>query len=366
MNRKVLHGIVGARPNMMKMAPLARAVDRDGRFELRVIHTGQHYDELMSDVFFREFGLPAPAFNLGVGSGSQGDQTAKIVSAYESILLKNERPDGVVVVGDVTSTMACTLAAVKLGIPVAHVEAGLRSGDRSMPEEINRIVTDSLSSLLLVSEPDGLINLAREGHDQRSIRLVGNVMVDTLMRELPQAEQSTILNQLGLEEQHYVYLTLHRPSNVDDPAILRRLMTVVQELSSDVPFVFAAHPRTRSRLDAAGIRLPDVARLRVVEPLGYRDNLRIIKSAYAVFTDSGGIQEETAVLNVPCLTLRFNTERPVTVDLGTSELVGNDANLIRDAWKRLRAHQWKTATTIPMWDGKAAERIVQELARLWA
>jgi UDP-N-acetylglucosamine 2-epimerase (non-hydrolysing) len=366
MNRGVLHGIVGARPNMMKMAALARAVKEDGTFGLQVIHTGQHYDEKMSEVFFRELGLPTPMCNLSVGSGSQGAQTAKILEGYERILLEKERPVAVLVVGDVTSTMACTLAAAKLGIPVAHIEAGLRSRDRSMPEELNRIVTDALADLLLVSEPDGLINLAREGHDQRDIRLVGNIMVDTLIRELPRARESTILKDLELIEGAYAYLTVHRPSNVDDPKILRSLLDVMAELCNDVPFIFAAHPRTRLSLEKESIKLPPTSRFRVVPPLGYRDNLRMIQSAYAVLTDSGGIQEETSFLNVPCLTLRFSTERPITVELGSSELVGNDPELIRRSWMRLRNNNWKIANGIPLWDGHAAERIVLELVRKWS
>jgi UDP-N-acetylglucosamine 2-epimerase (non-hydrolysing) len=261
--------------------------------------------------------------------------------------------------------MACALAAVKQGVPIAHVEAGLRSGDRRMPEEINRIVTDAVADLLFVSDPEGLIHLAREGQAREKIRLVGNIMMDSLFRELPRAAASTILQDLGLREKEYVYHTLHRPSNVDDPAVLGRLMRALGELCHDVPFVFAAHPRTRARLEQAAIPMPSPERFRVIEPLGYRDNVRMIRDARAVLSDSGGIQEETSVLGVPCLTLRENTERPITVELGSSELVGNDPERIREAWGRLMAGAWKPASPIPLWDGHTAERIVRHLRDVW-
>ncbi|MBN2507630.1 MAG: UDP-N-acetylglucosamine 2-epimerase (non-hydrolyzing) [Verrucomicrobia bacterium] len=366
MSTILVDGIVGARPNLMKMAPLARALAAQGRFSLRLIHTGQHYDGQMSDVFFRELGLPGPAHNLNVGSGPQGAQTARILEGYEQILLAAPRPRGVIVVGDVTSTLACALAAAKLCIPVAHVEAGLRSGDRTMPEEINRILTDALSDVLLVSDPDGLIHLAREGRPREKIALVGNIMMDTLHAELPRAAQSPCLNQLGLQPRQYAYLTLHRPSNVDNPAVLKRLVALLAEFSQTLPLVFSLHPRTRDRLAQAAIRLPEGKQFRVIHPLGYRDNLRMIQSARVVLTDSGGIQEETSVLNVPCLTLRDATERPVTVTLGSSELVGHDETRIRDAWNRLLAGRWKQASPIPLWDGHAAERIATRLAEAWA
>jgi UDP-N-acetylglucosamine 2-epimerase (non-hydrolysing) len=360
-----LDGIVGTRPNMMKMAPLARALAEDGTFALRLVHTGQHYDEQMSDVFFNELGMPVPAANFRVGPGNPGAQTARILERYEELLLAGEKPRGVIVVGDVTSTMACALAAVKQGVPIAHVEAGLRSGDRQMPEEINRIVTDAVADLLFVSDPEGLIHLAREGQPREKIRLVGNIMMDSLFRELPQAAASAILQDLGLREKEYAYVTLHRPANVDDPAVLRRLMGVLGELCHDVPLVFAAHPRTRARLEQAGISVPAGERFQVVAPLGYRDNLRLIRDARGVLSDSGGIQEETSVLGVPCLTLRDNTERPITVELGSSELVGSDPVRIREAWGRLMAGNWKRASPIPLWDGHTAERTVRHLRDAW-
>jgi len=368
-----IDGIIGARPNLMKMAPLARALAADGTFKLRLIHTGQHYDAQMSGNFFRDLGLPEPDHNLGVGSGTQGAQTAKILETYEKLLLndegnaQSEGPRGVIVVGDVNSTMACALAASKLGIPIAHVEAGLRSGDRAMPEEINRIVTDALSDLLFVSEPSGLINLAREGVDPRKIHFVGNIMIDSLCAELPKAEQSLILDDLGLNGSPYAYLTLHRPSNVDDPEILRGLMAVVGELSKEIPFVFSVHPRTQTRLKNAGLRgFPsEEQRVRMVGPQSYHDNLKLIRHAKVVLTDSGGIQEETSFLNVPCLTLRRNTERPVTVDLGTSQLVGNDPEAIRKAWQRTINDPRKADNRIPLWDGQTAQRVCDCLRAEW-
>ncbi|HXG24695.1 MAG TPA: UDP-N-acetylglucosamine 2-epimerase (non-hydrolyzing) [Chthonomonadales bacterium] len=366
MPKPLLDGIVGARPNMMKMAALARAVEKDGTFRLRLIHTGQHYDKCMSGVFFEELKLPEPAFNLEVGPGTHGAQTARILEGYEGILLTGERPRGVLVVGDVNSTMACTLAAVKLGVPVAHVEAGLRSGDRTMPEEINRIVTDALSDLLFVSEPAGLKHLAREGRPREVIRFVGNIMMDTLFYELPYAAQSSLLRDLGLKPESYIYLTLHRPSNVDDPSVLKQLINLFQEISQEIPILFAVHPRTHARLEQFAISWTASERLRRVKPLGYRDNLQATRHARAVFTDSGGLQEEATVLGVPCLTLRDNTERPITVERGSSELVGNDPMRIREAWERVKEGRWKQSAPIPLWDGHTGERIVEHLRQAWA
>jgi UDP-N-acetylglucosamine 2-epimerase (non-hydrolysing) len=275
------------------------------------------------------------------------------------------RPHGVVVVGDVTSTMACTLAAVKLGLPVAHIEAGLRSGDRSMPEEINRIVTDALADLLFVSDPDGLWHLAHEGRPREQTWLVGNIMMDTLYNELKAAEQSTILQTLRLQAGAYAFMTLHRPSNVDTPQHLQQIVSTIQELSYDLPVVFAVHPRTRERISSLKSTTLGTEKFRLIEPLGYRENLCMMKNARMVISDSGGIQEETTVLNVPCLTLRENTERPITVELGSSELVGNDPAKIREAWYRALNGKWKITSSIPLWDGRTAERIVSQLGKQW-
>jgi UDP-N-acetylglucosamine 2-epimerase (non-hydrolysing) len=360
-----IDGIIGARPNMMKMAPLARALTADGTFKLRLIHTGQHYDAQMSGVFLKDLGLPEPDHNLGVGSDTQGAQTARILEAYEALLLQTAAPRGVIVVGDVNSTLACALAAAKLGIPIAHVEAGLRSGDRTMPEEINRIVTDTLSDLLFVSEPSGLINLAHEGHDRRNIHYVGNIMIDSLCAEMPKAEQSAILDELGLNGSPYAYLTLHRPSNVDAPEILRRLMAIVDELSQEMPFVFSVHSRTQTRLKEAGIQPFPPQRVHVVGPLSYHASLKLIRHARVVLTDSGGIQEETTFLKTPCLTLRENTERPVTVELGTSQLVGNEPDAIRKGWQRALNGPGKADDRIPLWDGHTAQRICDRIRAVW-
>lgn len=365
MSAIILDGIVGARPNLMKMAPIARALAEDGTFRLRLIHTGQHYDQSMSDTFFSELGIAPPEHNLHVGSGTQAVQTSRIMEGYEQVLSGSGLPRGVIVVGDVTSTMACTLVAAKLAVPVAHVEAGLRSGDRSMPEEVNRIVTDALADLLFVSDPEGMIHLAREGHSPDKIRYVGNVMMDTLFRELPEAERSDVLERLELRPQEYIYLTLHRPSNVDHPEVLRPLVSVLTEISRQITIVFAVHPRTRASLESLGIDLASEPGIKTIGPLGYRDNLRMIQCAKAVFTDSGGIQEESSVLDVPCLTLRYNTERPVTVELGSSELVGSDPDRIRQAWNRLNGGRWKKSSQIPLWDGQTAQRIVRGLREVW-
>ena len=358
-----IDGIVGARPNIMKMAALSRAIAADGAFKLRLVHTGQHYDAALSEDFIRELGLPRPDYNLEVGSGSQAEQIARILVGYERLLLDTKpTPRGVVVVGDVNSTLACSLAAAKLGIPVAHVEAGLRSGDRSMPEEINRIVTDALSDLLFVSDPEGLRHLGREGRPPERTWHVGNVMVDTLLRELPRARESTVLERLGVVKDRYAYMTLHRPSNVDDPGGLRDLVETVGVIAMQIPVVFAVHPRTAARLRSAEIELKRIIH---VGPQGYHDNVRLIQDAKLVLTDSGGIQEEAAILEVPCLTLRQNTERPVTIELGSSELVGNNSAKILAGWRRVAEGRWKRAQQIPLWDGRAAERIAGHLKAQW-
>ncbi len=361
----LLHGIVGARPNMMKMAPLARALANGSPFRMRLIHTGQHYDEGMSDVFLRELGLPQPAVNLEVGSGPHGQQTARVLERYERLLLTEERPLGVIVVGDVNSTLACALAAVKLGLPVAHVEAGLRSFDRTMPEEINRVMTDAIADVLLVSEPAGAANLVREGRDSASISLVGNIMIDNLRHELPHAEQSEILEELGLQVRSYAYATLHRPANVDHEDVLRSLMRLLDDLSRELPIVLSAHPRTRHALERLALLPGEGGRLRLIPPQPYAHNLRLLRDAQLVLTDSGGIQEETAVLGVPCLTIRPNTERPITVELGTNEVVGTDPAAIADAWQRARYGKWKRGSEIPLWDGGTAPRIVGVLRKVW-
>jgi UDP-N-acetylglucosamine 2-epimerase (non-hydrolysing) len=356
--------VAGARPNFMKLAPVVRALTAQGKLKFRVVHTGQHYDESMDGVFFQELHIPRPEVHLGVGSGPHGAQTARILERYEERLLADP-PSATVVFGDVNSTIACALAAVKVGVPVAHVEAGLRSFDRGMPEEINRVLTDALSGLLLVSEESGLENLRREGIEETRARLVGNVMIDVLLERLPAAREQRLAEVMGLREGGYGVVTLHRPSNVDDPKTLARLVDLLHRLSAELPLVFPVHPRTREAARKAEIeeRLkPGQARLKCFGPLSYLDNLSLLAGAAVVLTDSGGVQEETSVLGVPCLTLRENTERPVTLQLGTNRLVGNDPDRIRRAFVSAIRGDWPKAQPIMLWDGKAAERVAAELS----
>lgn len=352
--------VAGARPNFMKIAPLMRELARRGRFETCLVHTGQHYDRAMSDSFFRELGIPEPDVNLGVGSGSHAQMTGQVLMAMESVLLERH-PDAVVVVGDVNSTVAATLAAVKLEIPVAHVEAGLRSFDRSMPEEINRLMTDVVSQWLFTTEPSGEENLLREGVAAEKIHFVGNVMIDTLNANLERARELDTLERLGLEPGGYAALTLHRPSNVDEAGRLGALFEVLEEIHRELPVVFPVHPRTRAAIERLlGGRQPE---LRLTEPLGYLDFLRLMSEARLVLTDSGGVQEETTVLGVPCLTMRENTERPVTLTDGTNVLVGSDPATIRAETRKILDGEAKKGRIPDGWDGRAAERIVDVFER---
>ncbi|MEZ6194467.1 MAG: UDP-N-acetylglucosamine 2-epimerase (non-hydrolyzing) [Planctomycetota bacterium] len=350
--------IVGARPNFMKVAPRAWAARERADVVIDVVHTGQHYDRNMSDLFFEELGIPEPRVNLGVGSGSHAQQTAEVMVRFEAEVLAS-RPDVVLVVGDVNSTIACALVAVKLGIPVVHVEAGLRSFDRRMPEEINRILTDSISDRLYVTERSGIENLRREGVPDERVRLVGNVMIDTLLRNRELAERSEILERLGLEAGRYGVLTMHRPSNVDDPDRLRALWGAVARVSGELEFVFPTHPRTRARIEALLAEVP--ARVRLIEPAGYLDFLKLQAHARLIMTDSGGIQEEATILGVPCLTMRENTERPVTIEVGCNRLVGTDPARIEAAAREALAAGASAPRTPELWDGHAAERIVDDL-----
>ena len=368
MSMNVIDLVAGARPNFMKLAPVVRALKAHGpelaerNFSWRIVHTGQHYDQGMNDVFFSELGIPEPDVNLNVGSGSHGAQTARILERYEAHLLKKHSA-ATVVFGDVNSTAACALAAVKLGIPVVHVEAGLRSFDRSMPEEINRIVTDALSQVLLVSEPSGVENLKHEGVDEKKIHLVGNVMMDTLAHELSRARESDILDRMDLKPGEYGLVTLHRPANVDDPAVLKPLLERLAAFSRDLPMVFPVHPRTRKAIDENGFQylFETSPAFKCVSPLPYRENLCLMSRAKVVLTDSGGMQEETTFLKVPCLTLRNNTERPITVEMGTSRLVGNDPGKVRLGLEDVMQGRWPEGKDIPFWDGRAGERIVKVL-----
>jgi UDP-N-acetylglucosamine 2-epimerase (non-hydrolysing) len=357
--------VVGARPNFMKVAPLVEAMGRRaGEFAPLVVHTGQHYDESLSDAFFRDLDLPRADFHLGVGSGSHAAQTAAVMERFEPVVVA-ERPDWVVVVGDVNSTLACALVCAKLGVRVAHVEAGLRSRDRTMPEEINRLLTDQIADLLLTPSEDADRNLLAEGIPPSRIRLVGNVMIDSLVKHLERSARSKARERLGVEGRDYAVVTLHRPSNVDDAATLRRILSALARVAQELPVVFPVHPRTRARIEDGGLtpHVADAAGLRLVEPLGYLDFLHLLSGARLVLTDSGGLQEETTVLGVPCLTLRENTERPVTVELGTNRVVGTDAErIVSEALDALRRARADTPPRVPpLWDGRAAERVLDAI-----
>ena len=348
--------VVGARPNFMKVKPVLDALETAGA-ETILVHTGQHYDPAMSEVFFEELGIRPPDHHLEVGSASHAVQTARVMERFEPLVAQAE-PDVVVVVGDVNSTMACALVTAKLPPAVAHVEAGLRSRDWSMPEEINRVVTDRVSDHLLAPSPDAVANLLAEGADPDTVHLVGNVMVDTLLANLDRAKQRRILTDLDLTEGGYGLVTLHRPANVDDPAVLAGIVEALGAIAAELPLVFPAHPRTQQRLAEA--KLP--AGLLMIDPVGYLDFIALEAAAAIALTDSGGVQEETTVLGVPCLTLRDNTERPITVDEGTNQVVGRDPNRIVTAAQQV-LREGVPARRPELWDGRAAERIAQILAR---
>jgi UDP-N-acetylglucosamine 2-epimerase (non-hydrolysing) len=353
----------------MKVAPVLRALRAlDHPFRPLVVHTGQHYDPDMSDVFLRQLGVTGIDAFLEAGSGSHAVQTARVLESFERYLMEvRQQVRGTVVVGDVNSTLAAALAAVKLGIPVAHIEAGLRSGDRTMPEEINRILTDAMAELLLVSEPSGLENLKREGITGHKVVYTGNVMLDTLAAHLPAARDRDMAGRLGFKPGAFALATLHRPNNVDGQVQLGRVVRFLKRVGAVLPVIFPVHPRTRARLQEYGLwgDLQSDGHVLAMAPLGYEENLSLMAGARVVLTDSGGIQEETTYLGVPCLTLRPNTERPVTVTHGTNMLVGEDLDLAERLIERIRAGHYKTAKPIDGWDGKAAERIVSALIRAW-
>jgi UDP-N-acetylglucosamine 2-epimerase (non-hydrolysing) len=362
---KILN-VVGARPNLMKIAPLVTEMARHAEIEQLLLHTGQHYDHTMSRIFFEELSLPEPDVYLGVGSGSHAWQTAQVMIGFEEMCQEFE-PDLVVVVGDVNSTLACAVTAAKLWIAVAHVEAGLRSFDRRMPEEINRIVTDALSDFLFTTSRDADANLVREGIDPAKIHFVGNVMIDTLLQHRQRAAQSGVLARLGLAPRGYALMTLHRPSNVDDPATLRGIISALEVIQARLPLVFPIHPRTRKNLEAFDLagRVASMAGLILTEPLGYLDFLCLMDHARLVLTDSGGVQEETTILGVPCLTLRENTERPVTVVEGSNEVIGSDPERIVQTSLAALEGQGKQGRVPALWDGHAAERIVRVILDAW-
>lgn len=362
---KVLN-IAGARPNFMKVAPIyAEMKRRSAEFAPMIVHTGQHYDAVMSDSFFDDLGMQKPDVHLGVGSGSHAVQTAKIMTEFEPVVLR-EKPDWVLVVGDVNSTIACALVCAKLGVKVAHVEAGLRSRDRAMPEEINRILTDSISDLLFTTSQDADANLAQEGIPAKRIRFVGNVMIDSLMDHLKLAEASPIRKILGLEGKDYSVLTLHRPSNVDEKDVFSGILDALLSVAEKLPIIFPVHPRTRAKIAEFGFS-DTIAKsnIRLIDPLGYLDFMRLYSGAKIVLTDSGGLQEETTVLGIPCLTLRHNTERPITIEMGTNILVGTDPEKIKQAAFVIldRKTEISNSQIPPLWDGKTAGRICDELLK---
>ncbi len=361
---KVVH-VVGARPNFVKIANIVRACNAADRIESVLVHTGQHYSANMSASFFDELDIPHPDINLEVGSGSHAQQTGEIIKRFESVLLEHE-PTLVLVVGDVNSTAAAALVAVKLGIKVAHVEAGLRSFDRTMPEEINRLVTDAISDFLFITEPSAQVNLEHEGVDASKIHYVGNVMIDTLERHREKALRSSILDDLGLNNGPYGVLTLHRPSNVDHHETFSGILDALETIQRDMTIVLPAHPRTVKNIEGIGLmdRIRQMGKLRLVDPLGYLDFLKLMAEARLVLTDSGGIQEETTILGVPCLTIRENTERPITITEGTNQLVGCEPSRILEGYRRALAEPAQQRRP-KFWDGQAAQRIVDVLLEVF-
>lgn len=358
MKKKII-SVVGARPNFMKVAPLHKEFTKfEDKFEHLICHTGQHFDEKMSKVFFDELELPKPDFYLGVSGGSHAVQTAKVMLKFEEILI-SEKPDLVIVVGDVNSTLACSITAAKMNIKVAHVEAGLRSFDREMPEEKNRLVTDSISDLLFVSEPSGMKHLSQEGVSESKTFFVGNVMIDSLNFYLPKTNTSTIIQKLDVKPQQYILATFHRPSNVDDISSLKALVSFLNKLADDAKIVLPIHPRTLNNLKKAELFDKLNPNIILCEPVGYIDFITLQKNAQLVVTDSGGIQEETTVLGVQCITVRNNTERPVTVDVGTNQLIGTDFNDVLNSIKKILSGTLKKGSIPELWDGKASERIIK-------
>ena len=363
--------VAGARPNFVKIAPLLHAYqsrnsewDRAGsnkRIESVLVHSGQHYDSSMSEVFFRDLNIPPPDINLGIGSGSHAQQTGKAMIAFESVF-ETQKPDVIVVVGDVNTTLAAALVAAKLRIPLAHVEAGLRSFDRSMPEEINRVLTDALADFLFITEKDAEDHLRNEGIAPDKIFFTGNVMIDSLMDLAKRTDENQAPEQLGLQRQNYALITLHRPETVDQPASLANVLKILSALQTRIPVVFPVHPRTRARLDGSPAEIKvGLKSVRLLDPMGYIDFIALMKSARFVITDSGGIQEETTALGIPCITVRKTTERPITVTDGTNVVAGSDPAIVLQYCEKAIRGEWKSGRMPPLWDGKAGERIVRIL-----
>lgn len=356
--------VVGTRPNIMKVAPILKEIKKHKRFKPILLHTGQHYDFRMSDIFFRDLQIPKPDIYLGVGSGNHAEQTARIMLAVEKKLL-SEKPDLVVVVGDVNSTLACALAASKIGIKIAHIEAGLRSFDNTMPEEINRRLTDSISDYLFISEKSGLHNLMKEGIDRRKMFFVGNVMIDTLLSNMGAIDKSNILDRLKSEERTYAVLTLHRPSNVDSKGSLHEIYTLLTKITEYTKIIYPIHPRASKMIKSHGFlkRFKHIDGLEIIKPLGYIDFIKLVKESKFVLTDSGGIQEEATVMKIPCLTMRKNTERPVTIEKGTNYIVGRDKGKIIRYIKSILKNRYKKSVIPKKWDGNTSERIIHVIEK---
>ena len=358
---KKIISVVGARPNFMKVAPIHKAFQMyKDKVEHLICHTGQHYDKKMSKIFFEDLEMPFPDFYLGVGSGSHAEQTAKIMIEFEKVL-NNEKPDLIIVVGDVNSTVACSLVAAKLNIKVAHVEAGLRSFDRTMPEEINRLLTDAISDYLFVSEKSGLKNLQNEGIKEDKIYFTGNVMIDSLMHYLSKAEKSHVLNDYSLNPSEHILVTLHRPSNVDSKDFLKDLILLFEKLAEKRKIIFPVHPRTKKNLEDSGYTNNVNKNIILTEPIGYIDFLALTKNSGLIITDSGGIQEESTYLGIQCITVRNNTERPVTVEIGTNHLIGTDLTNVEKCAADIFSGKIKKGEIPELWDGKTSERIVKYL-----
>lgn len=356
--------VAGARPNFMKVAPIIHAIQESKSagvdIDYRLIHTGQHYDKKMSGDFFEQLEIPEPHTNLEAGGGSQAEQTAAIMIRFENELQENPT-DLVLVVGDVTSTMACAITAQKMHTKVAHVEAGIRSGDWTMPEEINRLATDSITNYFFTTSEIANDNLRKSGIEEERIFFVGNTMIDTLLKQMPRFIKPAVWNEFSLQKKQYIVMTLHRPANVDQESKLKELIDTIVKSSEGLPLIFPVHPRTARMLQNIGVEAPN---LHMIEPLSYLEFNYLVKNAKAVVTDSGGITEETSVMRIPCITLRDNTERPETISLGTNELIGTDPKAVPPAFEKLLAGNWKKGGEIPLWDGKTAKRIVENLVKL--
>ena len=362
MKKLKIVNVVGARPNFMKIAPIIAEMKKHEGVEPYLLHTGQHYDHVMSDLFFNNLGLPEPDVYMGIGSGGHGEQTGKVMIGFEKYL-RELMPDVVLGGGDVNSTSACGLVAVKMGVKLVHVEAGLRSFDRGMPEEINRILTDQISDLLFTTEEDALENLKREGIDESKVHFTGNVMIDSLNSHLEKAKKSDVLERMEMSPGDYALVTLHRPANVDDKEVFTGLLNALCEISEKMPVLFPVHPRSRKQMNSFGLqdKIDAFPNLKIIEPLGYLDFMQCTANAKVVVTDSGGIQEETTVLGIPCITARDNTERPITCSLGTNVIVGRDPQKILAEVQKVLDGTAKKGQIPPLWDGKASERIVKIL-----